>query len=261
MVYGSTIILLALAASFGVVTSSPVNSGIHVEGHSNLTTRGIKASDQCPVSLPNHEVRCFYQEPTVRESGVTASEFYNWLLEFSTSVFSEDGKDSKGRFYRYYPVPIEPGGKLCGQLDCIGDHANVKLCDYRPNKPPKRVYNWSYHGIITRVLRLGEEFWPEAPLELRGNPISEEESVRKWREEPTDTGSCCSSYYNPNRIQQSTDRIWGDIYSTSENELDPVAGLRLSIESIRQPPSNKTITCDRSKNIVPVRVKFAVGRT
>ncbi|KAF3083628.1 hypothetical protein TWF102_000650 [Orbilia oligospora] len=254
MVYGSTIILLALAASFGVVTSGPVNSGIHAEGHSDLTTRGIKKSDKCPASLDDYEVRCFYQEPTARESGVTASEFFNWLLEFNKSDLSERVKDFEDRAFKFYPVTIEPGDKLCRQFDCIGDHANVKICDYR-SKPPNLNYTWSYTEIMIGVRRLGEEFWPEAPLEFKGNPLSEEESVRKWREEPTDTGSCCSSYYNRNRMQQSTDRVWGDIFATSET------GLRISIEGIRQPPSNRTTTCDRSKNIVPVRVTFSGQQT
>ncbi|KAK6502381.1 hypothetical protein TWF506_002961 [Arthrobotrys conoides] len=247
MMYRSTLALLALTASFGVVTPGPVNSNIHVEGHSGLSARGVRKLDKCP-DLQGLEVRCFYQEPNALEAGVSASEFYSWLTEKNRNETILQANEQKLE----YSISLKPGETRCRQIFCIGESAYVRVCDFRSGLPDADLeYKWTSHDILLGVMVLGYQFWPQIVPALRDESVPEDlekeaKTRQKWLEQSTDIDSCCSSYYNLNRNQQNTDRVWGEVYLAGET------GLRISIEAVRQPINgnpNERVTCDASKNM------------
>ncbi|KAK6502380.1 hypothetical protein TWF506_002960 [Arthrobotrys conoides] len=240
MLSHSAIIALVLATTFGAVTSDPISSGL--EHRPNLTARNNYESSQCKnLEELDYRQKCFYQEPGALEGGVSAYGLLTWL---------EAAQSKAKNGYRWsYTLATKPGERRCRQISCLSAFATLNLCDLRPG-PPERNHTWAASTVYSTVDSLFWRFWPELPT-------SDAEGRKVAAQRQSDTKTCCSPYYNPNRVPQTTDRMWGEQYQAEET------GLRITIEGVRQPygHSNPNIKamCDDIDNMSPMYDTEAEG--
>ncbi|KAF3169323.1 hypothetical protein TWF225_008387 [Orbilia oligospora] len=232
MLFHSTIVALALATTFGVVNPSPVSSSLN--HRPNLKVRDSYMSPRCK-NLEELDYRqiCFYQPADAPEGGVTAAELLKWL---------EAARSKNRNGYGWsYTVVTKPGESKCRQVSCISRNAALKICDLRSG-PSERNHTWAASTIYSTASSLLWRFWPDLPTD-------DAEGQKVAAQTQSDTKTCCSSYYNPGRVPQTTDRMWGEQYQADET------GLKITIEAVRQAVDydieNRAL-CDPEQNLIPV---------
>ncbi|KAF3136015.1 hypothetical protein TWF594_007990 [Orbilia oligospora] len=121
----------------------------------------------------------------------------------------------------YQPADAPEGGVTAAEL--------LKWLEAARSKN-RNGYGWSY----TVVTKPGE---------------NDAEGQKVAAQTQSDTKTCCSSYYNPGRVPQTTDRMWGEQYQADET------GLKITIEAVRQAVDydieNRAL-CDPEQNLIPV---------
>ncbi|KAF3284842.1 hypothetical protein TWF970_011121 [Orbilia oligospora] len=235
MLIHSTIVALALATTFGVVSTSPVSSSL--DHRPNLKVRDSHMSPRCK-DLDNEELDyrqiCFYQRGEVPGSGVSAAELLRWLEAARSKNINGYGWS--------YTVITKSGESKCRQVSCLSRKAVLKICDLRSG-PPERNYTWAASTIYHTVASLLQRFRPDLL------PTDDAEGQDIAAQTQSDTETCCSSYYNPGKVSQNTDRMWGEQYQADET------GLRITIEAIRGESEielQSRVRCDPEQNLIPV---------
>ncbi|KAK6522190.1 hypothetical protein TWF281_002757 [Arthrobotrys megalospora] len=230
------IAILVVVSTFGPVAPSPLISD--GGGNSKLGARGnrkpMEVCDRIQKNYPGYSYNCFYQDESAREGGVTMNELLKWWnrLYSGGSKLREEGK------IRQYTLDQ----KGCRQVSCIGEHANINICNLQSNSPPQN-HTWT-EGELMGAAFLFRRLFAAALSRTPGDPNS-----------PRILDSCCSSYYNRDRQARISDRVWGVYYP------DNNTGLKITVEPIRQPinQSAERVLCDPTKDLIPTIVDSPWG--
>ncbi|KAK6496259.1 hypothetical protein TWF481_002284 [Arthrobotrys musiformis] len=182
-----------------------------------------------------YDRQCFYQDGDNLEGGLNVEESAKFNEVRRRWRLDDKNPDPNGD--KQYTLAIVPGRARCEHVWCIGDHARLKLCDFRSDLGPYRNSTWSERQLLGAQNILELEFWPDTDYGLRYVDPIPIASAEELVSQPKDMDTCCSSYYRRDTQQRTSDRLTGVIKRSAE--------LHILIEGIEKAEGQ----CDPSKDL------------